>query len=179
MEFLGSLALHRMLQTELPPPIPRPDGAQAGCDRPSTHCKIFSWLAWQGITWLWQQEESQQRPVARPCEAPGSGVPALCKPRAAHSSLLRRARQQLWRARCRQRTGGLSSSAALILPWQLQGKLLSGGHARVSLERGPGSSPGCLCAAGWQQQSKQQRQLLSLLQGRCASGLATSLFVMH
>lgn len=91
MESLGSSALHRELQTKLPP-LQFPGQMELRQDvihqAPTAR---FSWLAWEGITWLWQQEESQQRPVARPYGAPGSGVPALCKPKAAHSSLLRRA----------------------------------------------------------------------------------------
>lgn len=50
METLGCLALHRELQTKLPPlPVSRPDGAQAGCDTPSTHCRTFPGLLGKGL----------------------------------------------------------------------------------------------------------------------------------
>lgn len=85
--------------------------------------------------------------------------PALCKPRAAHNSLLRRALLNLQPA---VETPVLAAHGwPQLIPsadpaWGAVRKAAYGGGARVSLELGPGSSPGCLHVAGWQEQSKQQ-----------------------
>lgn len=85
---LGSLVLCREPQAEDTHPVSRPEG---GCDALEHPLQEPFWLPWEGTKQLWQWGESQQRPMAVPYGAPGSGLPPLCKPRAAHSSLLRRA----------------------------------------------------------------------------------------
>lgn len=119
------------------------------------------WLPWEGTKQLWQHEESQQRPMAMLYGAPGSGLPALCKPRAAHSSLLRRALLNLRPATvppvpAPHRQPQLIRSADPCCR-ELQEKLLSGDDAWVSLELGPGTSPGQPHVVGRQQQGEQQQ----------------------
>lgn len=110
--------------------------------------------------------------------------PAPCKPRAAHNSLLRRALLNLQPA---VETPVLAAHGwPQLIPsadpaWGAVRKAAYGGGARVSLELGPGSSPGCLHVAGWQEQSKAAVTAALFAVGmlcRSASGLATSLFLM-
>lgn len=116
--FLGSSVPRRELQAKHTPTASRPDGAQGGCDAPSTPLQEHVWLPWEGTKGLQWWEGRQQRPVALPYGAPGSGLPALCNPRAAPQLPAEEGSaepsDQSWCSWSLHHTGGLSSSTVLI-----------------------------------------------------------------